>query len=99
MNFRHTDVTPARMDADSVSHGGFHPKLAERFRQRMDQIRAAADERDLRRINSLNFEKLKGKRAHEYSIRLDKQVRLIPGIERRPGCRRSPTPGPTASTW
>ena len=85
MNFRHADSDLARMDADDSHHGGFHPKLADRFRQRMEQIRAANDDRDLRAIKALRFEKLKGGRAHRHSMRLDKQFRLIFEVETRPG--------------
>ena len=43
----------------------------------MQQIRAAADERDLRALKSLRFEKLKGNRAHQHSLRLNDQWRLV----------------------
>ncbi len=43
----------------------------------MELIRAAPDDRDFYKFNSLRFEKLKGKRAHQYSMRLNDQWRLI----------------------
>lgn len=43
----------------------------------MQQIRAATDERDFYKLRSLRFEKLQGKRKHQYSMRLNDQYRLI----------------------
>ena len=43
----------------------------------MQQIRAAADERDFYAIRSLHFEKLSGRRQDQYSMRLNDQYRLI----------------------
>lgn len=40
-------------------------------------IRNARDERDLRAMRSLNYEALKGNRAHQNSLRLNQQWRLI----------------------
>ena len=48
----------------------------------MLNIRAADNENDLRAMKSLHFEKLKGKRQHEYSMRVNKQFRLIFQIEK-----------------
>ncbi len=47
------------------------------FRRKMGYLIQASDTRDLRAMRSLNFEKLKGKRQHEYSIRLNDQFRLV----------------------
>lgn len=38
---------------------------------------AAADERDLYAMKSLHYEKLKGKRAHQRSLKLNDQWRLV----------------------
>lgn len=43
----------------------------------MQQIRAAADERDFHKQRSLKFERLKGSRAHQHSMRLNNQWRLV----------------------
>lgn len=48
----------------------------------MTVIADAADERDLRAMKSLHFEKLRGDRAGQSSLRLDKQFRLIVSMER-----------------
>lgn len=47
----------------------------------MSIIKAAPDIRDLYQLKSLHFEKLKGKRKDERSIRLNRQYRLTMKIE------------------
>lgn len=46
-------------------------------RSKLNAIRAATDERTLRNWKSLHYEKLKGDRCNERSIRLNKQWRLV----------------------
>jgi len=55
--------------------------IAKLFRRRISFIRSAKDERDFYAMNSLNFEKLQGKRQHQHSMRLNDQWRLILEIE------------------
>lgn len=43
----------------------------------MQIIRAAADEREFYNMKSLHYEKLRGNRAHQRSMRLNQQWRLI----------------------
>jgi proteic killer suppression protein len=47
------------------------------FRKVLNLVANAADERDLYAVKSLHFEKLKGKRSGQSSLRLNKQWRLI----------------------
>ena len=47
----------------------------------MQVIRAAPDERTFYALKSLRFEKLKGPRAHQRSMRLNDQWRLILEIQ------------------
>jgi proteic killer suppression protein len=51
--------------------------LTRAFRKVVGVLHAASDERDLRGMKSLRFEKLAGKRADQYSVRLNDQWRLI----------------------
>ncbi len=51
------------------------------FFRRMATIAAAADERDLYALESLHFERLKGPRAGQHSIKLHGPYRLILTIE------------------
>lgn len=50
----------------------------------MHLIRGAADENDFRALKSLHFEKLKGKRKGQYSMRRNQQFRLILEIVKDP---------------
>lgn len=55
----------------------FSEAVIKAFRKRMQTIRAAMDERDFYALKSLHFEKLKGDRSHQHSMRLNDQFRLI----------------------
>jgi toxin HigB-1 len=66
-----------RLETDARFDGGYPSDIVKAFRKRMQQIRAALDERDLRNLKSLRFEKLDGDRKQEYSMRLNDQWRLI----------------------
>lgn len=55
-----------------------YPKeVIKKYRQRMQFIRCATDERDFRTMKSLHFEKLKGKREGQHSIRLNDTFRIV----------------------
>ncbi len=71
------DAKLDRLETDAAFSAGFPPPVVSKFRQRMQMIRAADSEQDLRALKSLHFEKLKGKRAHQHSIRLNRQWRLV----------------------
>jgi proteic killer suppression protein len=51
--------------------------IIKAFRLRIQTIRGARDERDFYALKSLRYEKLKGKRSHQHSMRLNDQFRLI----------------------
>ncbi len=51
--------------------------IPEAFSDVVGIIEAAQDERDLYAIKSLHYEKLKGSRKHQRSIKLNDQYRLI----------------------
>ena len=55
----------------------FPATVVDRFFDVMGIIDAAIDERDLYALKGLHFEKLKGARKHQRSIRLTKKYRLI----------------------
>jgi len=73
--FRDDDLE--RLEADATFDGGHQPGIVKAFRKRMQQIRAALDERDFYKLKSLRFEKLQGSRSHQHSMRLNDQWRLI----------------------
>jgi proteic killer suppression protein len=66
-----------RLETDLRFGGGFDRSAIKGFRKLMQVIRAAVDERDFYAMKSLHFEKLEGKRAHQRSMRINKQWRLI----------------------
>lgn len=66
-----------QLERDAAQDGGFSQAVVTAFRKRIQALRAAKDERDLYAMKSFRFEKLKGARAHQHSIRLNDQWRLI----------------------
>ena len=71
------DQSLDRLETDASFSAGFGDAIVKAYRRRMQQIRAASDERTFYARRSLNFEKLKGDRAGQYSMRLNDQWRLI----------------------
>ncbi len=57
--------------------GAFAASVVTRDRERLQFIATARDERDFFAWRSLRFERLKGNRHHQYSMRLNAQWRLI----------------------
>src|SRR5205814_1935924 len=82
MDVAFTDDDLAKLEADPAFTGGRSEAIVRAFRKRLQFIRAATDERDFFAMRSLRFEKLKGARSHQYSMRLNDQWRLI--LEIRP---------------
>lgn len=66
-----------RLETDPRFAAGFAAAIVSAFRKRMQVIRSAPDERDFYALKALHFEKLKGKRSHQFSMRLNDQWRLI----------------------
>ena len=77
MRFEFRDSKIERLYRDLSYTAGYGHPLVKAVRNRMQLIAAAKDERDLHAWKSLRFEKLRGKRAHQRSIRLNDQYRLI----------------------
>lgn len=77
MEIRFADPDLERLYTDPAYGGGMAPGLVSNYRKRVGMIEAAADERDFLALRSLRFEKLKGKRSHQYSMRINDQWRLI----------------------
>lgn len=77
MEVEFDDENLDRLETDARFMSGFSAALVSLFRRRMQTIRSAPDERDLYALKSLHFEKLKGPRNHQHSIRLNDQWRLI----------------------
>jgi proteic killer suppression protein len=75
VRFHNKDVQ--QLETDSGFFGGFSGDLVKVFRSRVHFIRQAQDERDLYAMKSFRFEKLKGGRSHQHSIRLNDQWRVV----------------------
>lgn len=66
-----------RLETDAQFTAGQSQEVVRAYRKRMQQIRAFLDERDFYAVKSLHFEKLRGNREGQHSIRLNLQWRLI----------------------
>lgn len=66
-----------RLETDSNFNAGHSQDVVRGYRKRLRSIRAALDERDLYAVRGNRFKKLKGDRAHQHSIRINDQWRLI----------------------
>jgi proteic killer suppression protein len=71
----------ARLDKDPGFTMALSAPLVKKYRMRMQTIRAALDERDFYAQKALRYEKLKGKRRHQRSMRLNDQFRLVLEVE------------------
>lgn len=72
-------LTDARYTAGLPSHA------VSKFRMRVQQIGAALNEKDFYNAKGLHFEKLKGDRSHQHSMKLNDQWRLIVELIERNG--------------
>ncbi|MPZ75100.1 MAG: plasmid maintenance system killer protein [Deltaproteobacteria bacterium] len=77
MHYGFKDKELDQLDTDPKFNGGYSEAIVRGFRRRMQQIRSAFDERDFYAQKSLHFEKLKGDRSHQHSMKINKQWRLI----------------------
>jgi len=77
MEFKFADKDLDRLYTDPRFTGGFPAAVVSMFRKRMQLIRDAPDERDFYQLKSLHYEKLKGERSHQRSMRLNDQYRLV----------------------
>jgi toxin HigB-1 len=66
-----------RLETDPKYDGGRSASVVRAYRKRMQEIRAAPDERTFYALKSMRFEKLSGSRKGQYSMRLNDQWRLI----------------------
>src|SRR5690349_16103752 len=77
MDVEHINQDLKRLETDTAFNAAFAAAICAGYRKVMRFIRAAKDERDFRSMRSLNFEKLKGNRGHQHSMRINQQWRLI----------------------
>src|SRR5216683_3340957 len=77
MEIAFADESLDRLETDASYSAGFTDAVVKAYRKRMQQIRAATDERTFYALKSLHFEKLQGDRNGQHSMRLNDQWRLI----------------------
>ena len=74
-----------RLEVDGSFTAELDQALVKAYRNKINIIRQAVDERLFYAIKSLHFERLEGKRKHQHSIRLNNKYRLIVElVERKP---------------
>jgi proteic killer suppression protein len=81
MDFRFDDSNLERLYTDTGFTLGHSPAVVKAFRKRIQTIQAAPDERVFYSQKSLHFEKMKGARSHQHSMKLNDQWRLIMEFE------------------
>jgi proteic killer suppression protein len=81
---RHDDPELADAEINLLYQGKWKP-IVVRFRKVLNLIRQVKNEVELHNWKGLHLEKLKGKRSHQHSMRLNDQWRLIVEFEPRPG--------------
>ena len=81
MEIEFRNETLDRLETDADFTAGYAKEIVKAFRKRVQAIRAANDERDLFAVRGNRFEKLKGDRSHQHSLRLNDQWRLIVEIK------------------
>jgi toxin HigB-1 len=77
MDVTFKDESLGRLETDASFSAGFGGAVVKAYRKRMQQIRAATNERTLYAYRSLHIEKLKGDREGQLSMRLNDQWRLV----------------------
>lgn len=75
VEFANDELERLANDPDAAK-GGWRAIIGV-YRRRIQFMKAAPDERDFYAMKSLHFEKLKGSRSHQRSMRLNDQWRLI----------------------
>lgn len=65
------------IETDQAAQTKLPVAVIQSARRKLNAIRAAPDERTLRNWKSLHYEKLKGNRSDQRSIRLNNQWRLV----------------------
>ncbi len=87
MKFRFKDRKLYRLYTEEYGAKRYPPAVVDAFFEVMEVIASAVSEQDLYNLKGLRYEKLKGARAEEHSLRLSRQYRLIVRWEEETGER------------
>jgi len=85
MEIEYEDPELEQMASNPDNYMGKWSSLIRAFLKRVNIVKQAVDSRDLREIKSNHLEKLKGKRQHQHSLRLNDQYRLIIQFKHKQG--------------
>ncbi|MEJ0094970.1 MAG: type II toxin-antitoxin system RelE/ParE family toxin [Methylocella sp.] len=77
MKVEFTDDDLAQICTDQAYRLGLPVAVIRSARNRLIQLEAARDERDLRNLKGLHYKKGKGERANERSVRINDQYRIV----------------------
>ena len=77
------DSSLDRLEVDAKFDAGLPRAVVRAFRKRVQYIRDADDERAFYAMKSLHFEKLKGDRKGQHSVKLNDQWRLIVKLQKK----------------
>lgn len=77
MEVEFADGALSLIETDRAGETGLPVGVIKSARRKLTVIRAASDDRDLRNWKSLHYEKLKGDRDGQRSIRLNDQYRMV----------------------
>ena len=81
MDVEFADERWDRLETELGFNAGFSREIVRADRKLVQVIRNAPDERTFYALKALHFEKLKGNRRHQRSMRLNNQWRLIVEIK------------------
>jgi len=82
MKVRYVDEQTALVETNQAHKLRLPVVVVKVVRRRIRVLRQCLDERDIRAIPSFHYEKLKGKRDGQRSIRINDQWRLIVHVDR-----------------
>jgi len=77
MNVAFADPDLAKIETLEAAQTRFSVAIIKSARRKLTVLRAAPNERALRNWKSLNYQKLKGEREGQRSIRLNDQFRMV----------------------
>lgn len=81
MKVRHADRKTELIETDKAHKTGLPVSVIASARRRLQFLKQAVDERDLRAMKGLRFEKLSGARKGQCSIRINNQWRIVLQID------------------
>lgn len=83
MKVEFADDTLSLIETDRAGETGLPVGVIKSARRKLTVLRAAPDDRSLRNWKSLHYEKLKGRRDGQRSIRLNDQYRMVFELEEK----------------